>query len=526
MPMTKERTLFMKKMSVLELPLDVQPWQAERLNKRYKIAAMVYNAFRDYEWNKIICMRETKQWREELSDSILRDLYDELKNAKEKESASEEKRINKQIKDIYDRRGKLYKDNGITRFSFLEDIKRFCSPYSTIIPSNMAQLTIAAPLYTAVERCLYGNGDFPRYKRIINSNILKTNGKSGIRLMNDDRGYFLLVSNRRHGAKPMTLPVKVSDSNYNMDMINRDIKIVAIVRKRINGKYKYYTQLTVEGAPFQKVNKDGEYIHQIGNGKVGLNIYKNKVSVASDSGVFEFDLTPDMDAYQSELNELTRCQEAIRRRLNPQNYNDNGTVKKGIYNPETRKTERLHWNSSIKYDEISNKRRELQRVYIERRTIHVNNMIHKILAYGDQIIVPDYCFNKDKRKNTKGDEVPINELKKRKDRRIEIQQGAPASFLARLNKVLEQYDREPVSRIRLSEDNFFYCHMSDVDNKDFFKRDHIELPNGTRCSQGLYKAFVLLHYNSDTGEFNHDSICEDFNKFLNMVEAYQSKSTQ
>ena len=499
------------KMSCVSLPLIVEPWQEMRIERRLKLVANIYNAMKDYEWDKIEKIRESSEWKNELSDAILKQYHDELDEInKEKKLSQEQKErviaIKEEMKRVYNRRNDIYFENNINKFGFIADLKQFYLPYNNVIPQKLAVQTIATPLWMAFQKCLFGNGNIPKYRKYKFTNTLMTDGKSGMRLLNESGRYYVVLSNQRYNAKPIKLPVKISDNPYDLDMINRDIKQIKLVRKQIKTGYQYYVMLTVVGSPFNKNDR------VIGDGIIGMHIYRNKVSVVSNKEAFEFDLAPGVDAYRKELEELSRRQNALRQMLNPQNYNEDGTIKNGIYNPETKKLERLKWNTSRKYMQISRERRELQRVYMQQREIYINSMVNKILTMGDKILIADLSFAPERKKKS-GDST-IAELVKQKNKRKDIQDGAPAAFLIKLNAKLNYANKEPIDRIRISKDNWWYCHMIDGSDSSYFKDNYIEMPNGIKYPQGLYRALLIKHYDSDNEAYDHEAIADELATLL------------
>ena len=49
------------------------------------------------------------------------------------------------------------------------------------------------------------------------------------------------------------IPLIIDPQNkYMAEMLDRDIRIIRIVRKKVKGRYKYSVQLTVDGTPAVK----------------------------------------------------------------------------------------------------------------------------------------------------------------------------------------------------------------------------------------------------------------------------------
>ncbi|MBV3379387.1 transposase, partial [Catenibacterium mitsuokai] len=127
-----------------------------------------------------------------------------------------------------------------------------------------------------------------------------------------------------------------------------------LVPRMIRGKYRVYLHLTIEGKAKRKYDKHGNPRHKYGKGMIGADIGTQTVAYTSDTEVGLKNLSERGRSIQtSERKErlLYRAMDRSRRATNPQNYNDDGTVKKG------RKT----WKYSNHYKKLKTKHSELCR---------------------------------------------------------------------------------------------------------------------------------------------------------------------
>ena len=105
-----------------------------------------------------------------------------------------------------------------------------------------------------------------------------------------------------------------------------------LVPKMIRGKYRVYLHLTIEGKAKPKYDRFGSPRHKYGKGMIGADIGTQTVAYTSDTEVGLKNLSERGNSIQtSERKErlLYRAMDRSRRATNPQNYNDDGTVKKG-----------------------------------------------------------------------------------------------------------------------------------------------------------------------------------------------------
>lgn len=97
----------------------------------------------------------------------------------------------------------------------------------------------------------------------------------------------------------------------------------------IQWKYKFYVQLVMEGLPPIKVNQDGEIKRNIGLGNVGIDIGTR--TIASKNMMLNYqNYVQKLENIQKEKNKLQRKLDRQRRSNNPNNYNEDGTIKRGI----------------------------------------------------------------------------------------------------------------------------------------------------------------------------------------------------
>ena len=106
----------------------------------------------------------------------------------------------------------------------------------------------------------------------------------------------------------------------------------SIVCKTIRGKLRVYLHLTVEGLPFPKRTKDGVIKHLCGDGIVGCDIGTQTIAYTSDHVVGLENLAErgnSIRCVERQQRLVQRAMDRSRRAMNPNNYNDDGTIRKG-----------------------------------------------------------------------------------------------------------------------------------------------------------------------------------------------------
>ena len=119
----------------------------------------------------------------------------------------------------------------------------------------------------------------------------------------------------------------------------------SLVCKKIRGRLRVYVHITVEGKAISKRRKDNTPRHSYGKGNVGCDIGTQTIAYTSNTEVGLENLAERGNSIQHvERQEalILRAMERSRRAMNPNNYNENGTVKKG----------HKQWNFSKRYQKL------------------------------------------------------------------------------------------------------------------------------------------------------------------------------
>ena len=309
---------------IVEFSLKTEKYQEDILNKRFEIGRKIYNSLVNVTHKRYKEMIKTKRYRTLLS--LL------------SESEKLDKEIWKQINDIR-------KQYNMSEYSLHEDVKQMQKHFKDNIDSFTAQ-KIATALWKSYDKLFYGNGKKVYYKKYGEFNSLEgKSNKTGIRIINDT-----LVWN---GLK---IPVLIDYNNYyEYQAMQCDICYNRIIRKYVRNKYRFYVQVVFKGNPPVKVNTEtGEIKHCIGNGDVGLDIGTRTIAISSQTDVKILELADRVQNIENQKQKLLRKMDRSRRATNPDNYNENGTVKK-LGNKKVR------WNKSNHYIKYQNKLRELYR---------------------------------------------------------------------------------------------------------------------------------------------------------------------
>ena len=128
--------------------------------------------------------------------------------------------------------------------------------------------------------------------------------------------------------------------------------------------------------------------------------------------------------------EIQRYMDNSRRAMNPDNYNNDGTIKKGIVIDG--KKRKLHWNESNGYKRAKLEMKNLLRKEAENRSLERHIIANEILSYGNVFAVNDYPFQYAAMRKKMFNENTGQE-EKRKRAGATIGNNAPATLIGLIN---------------------------------------------------------------------------------------------
>jgi hypothetical protein len=469
----------------ITFPLVTEKYQEDILYKRIEIGRKMYNAVLSMVYKRYKCMIETKKYRS------LKQQVKELYNASDKKSKVK-------LKEVYTILNEMYKQYRLNEYSLHADIKDMQSHFKKSIDSFTAQ-KIATRVWTAMEDLLFNNGEAVHFKKYGELDSLE--GKSnntGIRFKND----YLLWN----GLK---IPVKIDYNNpYEYRAMQDEICYCRIKKKFVRGKYKYYLQLILKGVPPLRVNKDGELKRNIGTGTVGLDIGTQTITIVNHTDVKLLELADRVQNIEDEKRRLLRCMDRSKRANNPDNYNDNGTIKK-------QGNKKIVWIKSNRYVKAQNKLKELYRKQADIREYQHQQLSNYILSLGDKIFVEEMNYKGLQARAKKTEKNEQGKFKKKKRFGKSLANKAPAKLLTLLNNKLKYWDKELIKidtwKVKASQ----YNHLNGECNKKQLNERWNDL-NGIKIQRDLYSAFLIQHVNDDLKSINQEECKRDFDEFLEL----------
>jgi hypothetical protein len=212
---------------------------------------------------------------------------------------------------LYERRIKAgLNQNCLEKFAKVQQKK-----YHHFLSSLQVQKE-ADRVWEGVEKVLFSTGKKIKMKRYHQIDTISQK--------NHSNGIIFRKADRTIRYMDYIIPVIVEEGDEYAEQALKDrIKYVELKRMEFETGYRYYVILYLEGeAPLKDKNIHNE-------AETGIDIGVSTVAMTSDYEVLLEELAPDSRAYEHKIGNLQRKAEYQKRRDNPDNYNEDGTYKKG-----------------------------------------------------------------------------------------------------------------------------------------------------------------------------------------------------
>ena len=389
--------------------------------------------------------------------------------------------------------------------------------------SSVFALTRAEDIWKGVEKILYGNGKMIHFQKRGEFPILRAKQiKCIITVKNTDHRLVLscdgitfspIIKDRferdevdavlHYLENPSVVDEEAvqmfCDTGYVTDTYRPCY--AALKCEEIRGKLRVFIHLTIEGKAKAKFNKDGSPRHKYGTGVVGCDIGTQTIAYTSDTECGLKNLAERGNAIsKSERKEriLLRKLDRSRREMNPENFNKDGTIRKGF----------RKWTFSKNY--ITNRRllSELQRKNSINRHLAIREDVNHIRSLGDIFITES---KNAKKLMTKAKETTINEktgkINRKKRFGKSIKNRCPGYFQSYVENVFlltgGKYFEVPYD-YRASQ----YDHTNGEYVQKKLSDRMFSLSDGTIVQRDLYSSFLLYNAISDnnTGQLKIDGM--------------------
>ena len=472
----------------LQLPLVLEKWQSDRLEKRFEIGRQIYNTLLNFELKKLHKLEQSEAYAR---------IQSELRRTDEgKPDTAARKQLYRQL-DV------LRKGAGFTEYDFKTDIKDFYKHFNDNIGSNVAVHGIASQVWSAFDKLFYGNGRMVHFKKRGELTSLRgysVAGKSG--------GVEIIFRGSRIEWKGLKLPIKLdADNRYESEMLEKRVKYCRIVKKAGRSKPHWYVQLMLEGAPAVKRDKaTGQPKHPIGSGPVGIDIGPQTIAYVSDSEVALAELADQVKNIEQQKRLIQRKMDRSRRATNPDNFARDGTIKKGV---------RLHWIKSKRYLRLQWELSRLQRRQADTRKRQHTDLANHLLSLGDRFYVEDMEWPSLTHR-TKKTEISekTGRFKRKKRFGKSVGNKAPAMLIGILKQKLLSRGVDGLIEVPTSVRASQFNHLSGEYHKKTLSQRWNDMPDGRRIQRDLYSAFLLQHTNREQNGFDTEILNRDYESFV------------
>ena len=323
-----------------------------------------------------------------------------------------------------------------------------------------------------------------------------------------------------------TFPLTLRNPNtqtgwYQQEALKCGVKYCRIIRKWVGTKWKYYAQIVLEGYPPIKCDSNGVAKHPVKQGRVGIDIGTQTIAFSCKDVCDLRVLAPSARAQAKSLvNEIAatlRAMNRSRRATNPKYYNPDGTIKR--LKRQHGQKQRREWKYSKRYYRLRAKLRNLYRKLADIRKMEHNILANELLAHGNEFVVEDMNY---KALQKRSKETKINpktgrtHTKKRFGK--SLSRCAPATFISILSKKANRYGGTVIKVSTFETKASQFDHTDESYTKKKLSERMARLRSGDIVQRDLYSAFLLEHIDTESLQYNMETLNSAFPAFLEMHE--------
>jgi len=450
------------------------------LEKRFNTGSNIYNLCLDHCIKQLNKLKRNKEYRKSVKalKTVNRKL--EKKNLPQDEI--------KRLKEI-----KISCTNKIKKlekeYQFTEnDIQKYAKVprgfIGKILNSAIVQ-NIASTAFDAVKKIQYRKAKKVKFKKKGEISLEGKNNRTGF--------IFDIKTMKLKLGKKLFCNLKTIDERQ-QNCFNNRIKFCRVLKRYIRGKKRYFLQIVFEGTP--------ETNFQLGKGEVGLDIGTSTVAISSDDEVKLLKLS-ETEQEARKIRILQRSLERKRRMANPDNYDENGKIKK----------KRKEWKLSQNYFKELNKLKEVYRKKRVKDNQYKNILVKFILSQGDAVKTEKTSVNSWKSKSKKT-VVNKNNGKNISKKRFgkSVNNNAPGTLKRKLSEKLSYFGKELIEINPFKTKASQFNHISQEFKKCSLEVRFKELIQGIVVQRDLYSAFLIKNV-KNLSEYNMEKINDQFDKF-------------
>ena len=303
----------------LKLRMLPYPWQSCKLNNTYLCAEKMQNTLIAHANKCLEALRADEEY-----NNLLKTLskIKEEKNLRKKNNIPGNYLMEVKESYVKDRLAAIRMEYGLSEYQFHSYVVKMKNEsYKGVFNIHVAQ-KIASRVWQGVAKVLFSDGKKLHFKR--RGDIDTLEGK------NNDTGIIFDKESLTVQFRDMIIPVKLRKKDwYAIEMLNKRICYCRIVREPFENGYKYFVELVLDGVPPKK--------HELGEGTTGIDQGTSTNVVVAENDAFITALGNNMSVennktvkdYNNQIMHLSKKLERQRRLNNPQNCNEDGTIKSG-----------------------------------------------------------------------------------------------------------------------------------------------------------------------------------------------------
>lgn len=491
-------------MYTVRFQLELNPSEKRFLSKSFFYANQIHNQIVRHATNRLNALFHDKEYLE------ARKAYGEAEFSKKKtdELSLLEKKKKKELSSIMNNKQKEY---GLTKTSLCKFVSKEQKKYKNYINSHQAQAEADA-VYEGVEKVLFKDGHHLHYRRYNSFDCIKQKcAATGVLLSRWDTIYFMKHYFKVRIPEDEYIQSVLSSSDLKMDVVYSFLK-----RIEFNSGFKYYVVITLRGdAPKRiKLSEDGGH-------RTGVDFGTSTIATASNNEVHLEELAPESARYEKEIRHKQNLVDVSMRKHNPENYNKNGTVKKGKHKwKTTRRCRRLKRQIRVLYRK--------QSAYI--KTSH-HTFINKVIRNASEFILEPMNFKalqkKSKKTERQDEAAPVKQkdgsskmvckYKRKKRYGHSIKNRSPGRMQADLKAKATQYGI-PYYEIDIYQYRASQLHHDTGEYSKPALNERFKTIEGHQVQRDLYSAFLICHIDNTLTAPDFKACQLDFPHFVEMQD--------
>lgn len=488
-------------MHTVTLPLKTTRHDEHAMNKRFLALQHIHNVMVKKANKEIIQLRHNKEYRDLLVKR--KELSKNRKHSKKKEKA---------LKQCNDKLKAIREGLGLSEPGFQSYLKEAGKKYKHMLTSTQVQKE-ATRVWSGASSVVFGKGKMIHFKKAIEMDTIGgKNATNGVVFDKEDCSVrWLGLHIKCKLPKRKLYDDKISEYEYVMRSLDHEVKYCEIKRLMFNSGWRYYVIVYLDGPSPERLS--------VGTDTVGIDPGVSSIAAVSDNEVLLQELAPKAKEYNKQIVELQQRMDISRRTSNPENFNEDGTIKKG----------KKKWKYSKNYKRNRRKLKTLYRKKSEYIKCFHKTLCNKLLKKYNHIIVEKMNFKslQKRAKETKRQETSteikqkdgsvksINKYKRKKRFGKSLNDRAPGYLMATLQaKCIAlggTFQEIETKSFKASQ----YNHVSGKNEKIPLKQREKKIGKHI-VQRDLYSAFLIRNASKNLKKPHRTNCKKHFKHFVDM----------